>query len=187
LLLLGPLVLGEKLRRSDLLFGVVVAFGMTLFFAGVQAPQSTAPNPALGNLTAGFSGFTWAMTVTTLRFLGRSGDADVVPATVVLGNIVAFLGTIGLSLPMSFPSGKDLAVVLYLGIVQIAIAYIFFARAIRAVPAFEVATVLLLEPVFNPIWTWWIHDESPGSLALLGGAVILGATLVHTWKTRKKA
>src|SRR5688572_18147540 len=177
LLFLGPLLLGERLRKSDLLFGGAVALGMTLFFAGAQAPQATAPNPGVGNWTAAASGFTWAMTVTGLRSLGRSGGATRVPSAVVIGNLLAFAGTIGMALPMARPSLQDVAVVSYLGIVQIAVAYILFSRAIQHVPAFEAATVLLLEPVFNPIWTWWIHGEKPGTLAVVGGGVILSATL----------
>ena len=32
-------------------------------------------------------------------------------------------------------------------------------RSLTAVPGLEAATLLLLEPVFNPIWTWVIHGE----------------------------
>ena len=36
--------------------------------------------------------------------------------------------------------------------------------------------LLLVEPAFNPIWSWLVHGERPGPWALLGGGVILGAT-----------
>jgi drug/metabolite transporter, DME family len=42
--------------------------------------------------------------------------------------------------------------------------------------------VLLLEPALNPVWTWLVHGEKPGWWPLAGGAVILSATLVNTWR-----
>jgi drug/metabolite transporter (DMT)-like permease len=77
--------------------------------------------------------------------------------------------------------GRDIAVLIYLGVAQIGLAYVFLSRAIRRVPAFEVTTVLLLEPVLNPLWAWLVHGEAPGAGALAGGAIILTATAVNTW------
>ena len=47
----------------------------------------------------------------------------------------------------------------------------------REVPGLEAATLLLIEPVLNPIWTWIVHGERPGTLALIGGALIIGPRL----------
>jgi DME family drug/metabolite transporter len=33
--------------------------------------------------------------------------------------------------------------------------------------------------VLNPVWAWLFHGERPGAWALVGGAVILGATTVR--------
>jgi drug/metabolite transporter (DMT)-like permease len=54
------------------------------------------------------------------------------------------------------------------------------------VPAFEATTILLLEPVMNPIWAWLVHGEKPGPWALAGGAIILSATLVNTVAPEQK-
>jgi len=74
-------------------------------------------------------------------------------------------------------SGADVAVMLYMGIFQVGLAYVLVTRALRQVPAFEANTVLLLEPALNPVWVWMLHGERPGAWALVGGAVILAATL----------
>ena len=34
----------------------------------------------------------------------------------------------------------------------------------------------MVEPVLNPIWAWLVHGERPSHWALLGGALIIGAT-----------
>ena len=49
-------------------------------------------------------------------------------------------------------------------------------------PALEAATVLMLEPAMNPVWTWFVHGERPGLWSLAGGSVILSATLANTWR-----
>jgi drug/metabolite transporter (DMT)-like permease len=55
------------------------------------------------------------------------------------------------------------------------------------VPAFEVSTLLLVEPVLNPVWTWLIQHERPGGWALAGGGMILlstAARLVYDARSR---
>jgi drug/metabolite transporter (DMT)-like permease len=37
----------------------------------------------------------------------------------------------------------------------------------------------LIEPVLNPVWAWLVHGEVPGPATLVGGGVILGATVVR--------
>jgi len=73
---------------------------------------------------------------------------------------------------------KDWIVIVYLGSFQIALAYFLLTRALRDVRALEAALLLLVEPVLNPVWAWIVHGERPGPWALLGGAIILGATAV---------
>jgi drug/metabolite transporter (DMT)-like permease len=53
--------------------------------------------------------------------------------------------------------------------------------------AFEASTFLLIEPAMNPVWTWLVHGERPGARALAGGAVILSATVVNTWRQSRAA
>lgn len=182
LLLLGPWLLREPVRRSDLAYVLAVAGGMGLLFLGTEQVQATAPDPHRGNLLGLASGLTWALTVTGLRWLGRRAEGNAALAPVAAGNLLAFLIALPLALPLTRVSGADVAVILYLGIVQIGLAYVFVTRAIRHVPAFEATTVLLLEPVMNPIWAWLVQAERPGAWALAGGAVILSATLLNTWR-----
>lgn len=179
-MLLGPWLLREPIRARDLEFGSVVALGLVLFFLGRETAVPTAPDPLRGNILAAFSGATWALTITGLRWLGKRG-ASAAAATVVAGNLIASLATLPMALPVSALAGKDLALLLYLGVVQIGLAYFCLTRAIPHVPAFEASVLLLLEPTLNPIWTWLVHSERPSAWALAGGALILGATFVNTW------
>jgi drug/metabolite transporter (DMT)-like permease len=67
-------------------------------------------------------------------------------------------------------------VIIYLGVFQIALAYRFLVRAAAELPALDISLLLLLEPVFNPIWTWLFDGENPGLWTFFGGAVIVAAT-----------
>jgi drug/metabolite transporter (DMT)-like permease len=82
----------------------------------------------------------------------------------------------------------DVAVVSYLGLFQIGLAYVFLSRSLRFVPAVEASTLLLIEPIFNPVWTWLMHGERPGRSAIAGGAVIIAAGFLGSvWEARSRA
>jgi len=182
-LLLGPLLLREPIRRRDLVFMAAVVLGLLLFFVGAEAPAATAPDPRTGNVLALLSGVCWALTIMGLRWMGsRSEGASALP-TVVAGNTMAFLACLPMALPVAAGAAgaADWGVIAYLGVFQIAGAYLLLAAGMRHVPALEASTLLLLEPALNPLWAWLVHGERPGVWSLAGGALILSATIVKTW------
>lgn len=184
-LLLSPWLLGERIRRADLVYMGVLALGLGAFFVGLDPVSATAPNPALGNVLATLSGVTWALTVMGLRALGRGGE-DWSPASAVWGNVIAFLACLPLALPVEASRPVDWAVIAYLGVFQIALAYVFLIRGLKQVPALEASLLLLLEPVLNPIWAWMAHGERPGAWSIAGGLLILLATLAKSaWDARR--
>jgi drug/metabolite transporter (DMT)-like permease len=187
LLLLGPLILRERIRGSDIAVFAAIASGVALLLYGSRPPQKEM-GVGMGDAIAIFSGFSWAWTLTGLRWLGKHDpNGTSATATVIAGNLIAFLVCLPEALPVGPASGKDAAVVLYLGIFQVALAYVFLTRSIRHVPGFEAATLLLVEPVFNPIWTWMLRGERPGALVLAGGGIIVlaafGGKLFPSWQS----
>lgn len=185
LLLAGPLLLREPLRRSDLWLTLTLGAGMALFFVGEQQPLATAPRPLAGNLVALASGVTWAATIGGLRWIqGHSDGRDAGMATVVAGNVMACVFCLPHALPVENAGAKDWLVVSYLGVFQIGLAYAFLTRAMRRIPALEASLLLLAEPALNPIWAWAIHSERPLNPALLGGGLILGGTTAAMFRGR---
>ena len=77
-------------------------------------------------------------------------------------------------------TAADWALIVYLGVFQIVVAYLLVSAGLRHLTALEGMLLLLLEPVLNPVWAALVQGEVPGALSLAGGAVILGATV---WKT----
>lgn len=182
LAILGPWLLREPTRRQDLAFMAAVAAGLGLFFVGTDLPAATAPDPARGNLLAVGSGFFWALTVCGLRWMGSgNGARGSAAAAVVAGNAIAFAVALPFALPFGSHPVSDWGVIAYLGVFQIALAYVFVTRGLQAIPALEASLILLVEPVLNPVWAWIFHGERPGPWALVGGVVILGATTLKGW------
>ena len=187
-LLLGPWLLRERVRRNDLFFMAAVALGLALFFVGADVPTTTAPDPRTGDLLAVLSGVCWALTVIGLRWLGTATPgAGAGLATVAVGNIIACLAILPATLSAPAPDAGDWLVLGYLGFVQIALAYVLLTPALEHVPALEASTLLLAEPALNPIWAWLVHGEVPGVWALAGGALILAATLGKSWLSARPA
>ena len=101
-------------------------------------------------------------------------------AAVVTGCFVASLVGVSFAFPVESSTGVDWLIVLYLGIFQIGLAYVLITAGMRHIPALESALLLLVEPVFSPVWAWLLLAESPGMLALLGGSVVILATGIHS-------
>jgi drug/metabolite transporter (DMT)-like permease len=179
-LLLGPALLRERASRSDLTMMLPVAAGLLLVFLGSGEPARTAPDPLRGNVLATLSGITWAFTVMGLRWMG-SGPQGSPMAAVVLGNLLVLVVCAPfMRAPAAIPA-RDWMAVAFLGLFQVAAAYVFLAAAVRTLPALGVSLLLLVEPALNPVWTWLVHGERPTLVAAAGGGLILGATALKSW------
>jgi drug/metabolite transporter, DME family len=169
-LLLSPWLLREVPTRGELLAVPVYALGLGLFFLDdLTAGQVT------GNFAALVSGVAFAFAIVGLRLLRHEG-----PAALVYGNVIAAAVTLPLWTSGPAAAGTDLALLVYLGVFQLGLAYLAFSRGVTGTPAIEASLLILLEPVLNPIWTFLLVGERPGPWAVVGGAVVLGAT---AWRT----
>ena len=190
-LLLSPWILKEHLKARDLVFLLAMAAGMACFFVGTPQAMASAPHPLLGNALALLSGVFWGSTVVGMRWLSRREDPSGAAAMIVAGNVIAAL----VCAPFALADGAtlaaarpvDFAVVVYLGVFQIALAYVLLTAAMQHVPALEASLLLFVEPVFNPLWAWFAQGERPGRLAVAGGLVILAATAWRSWSERRLA
>ncbi|MEZ4225500.1 MAG: DMT family transporter [Polyangiaceae bacterium] len=182
-LLLSPRLLGERANKRDLLTMGLLAVGLSLFFVGGREPDRLAPNPLLGNVLAVLSGVAWGGTVLGLRWLSQPDARGRTPSNltgVLAGNLVAFIGCLPFAGSIAQSGAADWTALAYLGVVQIALSYVLLSRGLAVLPALEGSLLLTVEPVLNPVWAFWMHGERPGSWAILGGALILGATLLRT-------
>src|SRR6266705_3354122 len=129
---LAPWLLGERVRAVDLAFMGVLALGLALLFVGGQRHVATAPDPFPGNVLAAGSALAWAFTVAGYRWLARRGGADHGPiaAAAACGNLIVFLICLPGALPLASGRATDWLIVIYLGVFQLGLAYVFLPHTI---------------------------------------------------------
>jgi drug/metabolite transporter (DMT)-like permease len=167
---------------------VAVALGMLSCFAGWPAATATAPDPVRGNLLGFVCSITWAFTLIVLRYIQRDHSRPGLGmSAVAVGNLVASVAAMPFAWPFPDASTGEWATIVYLGVCQIGLAYVFLTAAIRHLPALEVSLLLLIEPVLNPVWTWILRGEHPGTWTITGGAIILTATALRSLRDARVA
>lgn len=174
ILIFEPLLYKEKFRRRDLITVAVCVAGMSLFFVGKLRPQDVA-----GNLMALASGVCFAFYFLLLR---HSSARKVNRASsVIYGNLLVVLiaAPAGLAV-LPHMNSHDVWSVVYLGVVQIGLAYtLFTAGMARGLRSLDAGIVGYIEPVLNPIWVFLVISERPGGWAIIGGAIIVVAIVCH--------
>ena len=177
-LLLEPVFLHTRFKLRDLGFVAFALGGMSLFFVGKMQSGSLR-----GNLLGLASGIAFAIFALLIR--SRHDDERARWQAVIWGNFVLFAATFLWRLTqgsgLSWPEGRaQLLGVLFLGVVQIGIAYAFFTYAIAHLSALEGTLVAMLEPVLNPVWVYLGTGEAPSHWAIIGGSLIIGTVAVRS-------
>ncbi len=168
--LLGAWLLGERARRADWWTIAVTFAGMGVFFY-----DGLKFNNLTGILLAVASGVSFAVMIVLLR---KQGPGSTIEA-VILGNLLGFVIGLPSICTAPWPDQRSLVALLLLGVVQLGIPYLLYSRAIKHVTALEAVLIPVIEPILNPIWVLLVIGERPSPLALLGGAIVLGAV---TWR-----
>lgn len=180
---LGRIVLGTPLTRRWALSTALATVGVALLVAGGQAATVSVPGVLLAlGAGAGYAGYTVAAK--------RRLDAGLSPEAAMAG---AF-GTGGLLLaPVLLVAGPGFLgsldgalLILWLGIVPTALAYVAFARGLRRLGTGEVATLTLAEPLTAAALGAVVLGERPGALAVAGGALVLLGLVALALPTRTR-
>lgn len=184
ILLLEPLFYKERYRRQDFAVVACCVGGMALFFVGQLRPDDVK-----GNMAALASGICFAAFYLLLRH-PRARQVNRA-AAVIYGNLLLACVT-----APAFIAGAqvghltrwNLALVAYLGIVQLGAAYSLLTLGVaRGVKSLDAGIIGYIEPVLNPVWVFLFLGERPARWALLGGGIILTAVLAHTlWNARQR-
>jgi drug/metabolite transporter (DMT)-like permease len=169
-LLLSPSVLGEPLRGRDAAAVAAALAGMALVFVGRFGPGG------IGDLVALASSVFWAGLILSLKRAGEGGAE----AAVAWGNVFAVLALLPFVAKDLALSPKSAAILAFLGVFQLACAYVLFVKGLKLVTATQASLIGMAEPVANPIWVFLVLGERPSVFALVGGAVVLGAI---AWRT----
>ena len=166
---LGWLVLRERVRPMTwFTMSIALAGIAVMVFNGIQGGR------LLGNIVAFGPPVSFAIMLVMLRL---AGDRDMIPAICLAGLVGAALGfAMSDSLALS---RHDLALCLFLGVVQYTGGFVLITLGARYLPAAEVALLSLAETVLAPIWVWLGVGEVPALLTLVGGAIVVSAVVAQ--------
>jgi len=167
--LLAPWLLKEPTKRSDWGFIAITVGGMVLFFL-----DRLSPTGLLGNILAVGTGFTYAIFTLCMRAQKDSSPVE----SVILGHLLTFV----CGLPFMFdamPTAESWTGLIYLGIIQQGVSLALYTWAIKRLGALEAILIMMLEPIANPVWVALGYGELPGTWAIIGGAIVIGAVTIR--------
>ena len=168
--LLGWAWMGERVQRRSW-----IAMAAALAGATVMASHSWGAGSVTGDLLALITAIAFAgATVIVrrhrhLRMTAAAGLASVFSA------IFAWRPARPLDV-----APDDLALLALFGAAQLGLGLVMFMAGARLIPVAEASLIGVLESVLGPVWVWLALGETPAPAALLGGAIILTALVVHT-------
>jgi drug/metabolite transporter (DMT)-like permease len=170
--LLGWLVLRERPRRLDTLACAAVVVGLVL----VVPDWNFGSHAGIATVLGLTSGFTFAI----LTLLNRQAIVSVPPLPLVAAQTaVAGLLLLPLAAPqLSSVPVRDWAWLVLLGVVFTGLAHACFTASLQRVRMPVVAVVAALEPVYGIAAAWIFLSETPTYRMLLGGVLIIGASLL---------
>ena len=171
--------LGERIGRRMAATIFVVLVGVSIIAFGSESmPQAHLFGDFLALLVAMF--FAAAMTVARAH-----RDKSMTPV-IPLSFLVAAL----LFLPFATPFGLEGPSILYTALhggIFIPAAMALFAIGPRYISSAEVSLLILGESVLAPILVWVVIGEDPGRMALIGGAIVLGALFFYNLSKLRRA
>lgn len=153
--------------------GVVIMFGSGL---------DTGRLP--GNLFALCIPLLYACQIIFVRKVRDTPDGrapDLLP-TVFLAGVMAAVPALLLGWPLEAAT-RDVSLLALMGCVQLGLGCWLATLAVRHLRAAEMGLLALVETILAPLWVWLGVGEAPGSAALTGGALIVGALVVNGWVT----
>ena len=165
-LIVTAFILKRKLRSFDVITVFAALFGIVLFFM-----DQVSGNGLFGNILAVTSGFFMGIMYALTGEIKDDGERISGLVLVPLGYIFTDHAEITL-LPIML--------VVFLGVVQMGIPYSLYGRATALISGVEVSLISMIEPILNPIWVALIYGEVPGSRALIGAVLIIGAVIAYT-------
>jgi len=159
---------------------VALAFaGVTIVF-GNEFIGTVNATAMLGNFLALASGLALAGVFFVNRLPGASPMDSTITGFAI--NIVPGLFFLGHLAGLTAPNWAAIAA---LGVVQHAMAFLFFSRGIKRCASFDASLIGMLEVVLAPLFAFLLVSEEVTASLLIGGVMIMAAVLFNTLNERK--
>lgn len=168
---LSGVFLGEWVRMRTWVAMALCIVGIVLVFGG-----SVTLGNWVGDALALLCALIVAGNFTQLRRAPQVSRLAVVSG----GGLFACLVAIPFAAPFEL-SGQTWLVVGVMGLVQMPLALVLMTEATRHLPSAEASLFLVLEAIFGSFWVWLVLGEEPPGATLIGGAIVIGTLVVHSW------
>ncbi len=174
--------IGVGLLKERMYAEHFAAFPLVMFGMVVMLFDELGGGKWFGNVLAIMSAITFSFYFVFMRMQKDGSPLESILLSHWLTAGISII--ISLFLPMPHVTCKSLAAIAVLGIVQVGLSAILFSVAIKRVSAVSANLIAVIEPVFNPVWVFFAIGETPGTHALIGGAMIVlavtTASLINT-------
>lgn len=174
----SALLLRERLTGPVALALLCALSGTALLVGG--APDANVPGgmAVAGVLLALGAAASYAAVTLCSRAL-TSMYHPLQPITIgfAAGALLLLPGALSTGLTLDYPA-LAWALLLYLGIVPTALAYVFFLAGMRHTTATVASIVTLIEPLTSTVLAWLLFGEQLGRLGMLGALLLLAAMLL---------
>ena len=175
-LFIEPMLSRAKIKRADLVTVAISIAAMALFFVGKFEPRGFWGNIAA--LVSGVAFAAYALILKHERATEQSRWQIVIVGHIMIASAMSIIALTG-NTNVAVSTG-DFTRLLYLGIIQIGIAYAFFTYGISHVRAIDATLIAMVEPVLNPVWVFLGVGERPANFAIIGGLIILSLSIIRT-------
>jgi drug/metabolite transporter (DMT)-like permease len=177
---LEPWWFKEKRRWVDLATSFIVVAGLgTMVY-----PSSFGGRVFSGALWGTFAGFSFAL----LSLLNRQWVQHCAPVVIAFyQNLFAFVVLLPMAIGSSFSiEAREMGLLLVLGVFCTALSHFLFIRGLVTIRAQLASIIAGLEPVYGILFAYFLLGERPSAHTLVGGALILAATMVATMAREKE-
>lgn len=175
--LLSWLFLKEKPQPVTLIAMLFMIFGV-----GLIVRDGLSSGHFFGDAMALLSALVLATAIT----VGRASRREMGFVPLLAAILPAALGMVQV-----LPSGLSITHpgwIVFNGAIMMPVAFWCLATGPRYLSAPEVGMFYLLETVLAPIWVWLIFAETPATMTLVGGAILVAAIAAHSvWMVKGKS
>ena len=175
---LEPYFFKEKIRLFDIMTAFITLFGISLIVLKFELENNLMQGALWGIL----AGFTCALlSIFNKKYVRKYSSSllafyENLVCAVVLFPFLIFMR------PVLY--AKDIFLLLILGVIFTALAHSLFIKGMTHVKAQLASIITCLEPIYGIVFAIFLLHEIPQGRTILGGAVIIGATILATVKSK---
>ncbi len=175
---LEPFFFHEKLEKRNVVIAVIILAGVVITIPEISLENHTFLGIAVGMVSA--------LSYAILTMINKSIAGKVTStATAFYEQATAAIVLLPFMAGVKVqPSGHDMALLLFLGVITTALAHTLFISSLQGIPAQLAGVCSSLETVYGILFALFLLGEVPGIREIIGAVIIVGAVITSQLQTR---